>query len=225
MAKMVPLLQLTALALVLLAPAALGVTFDVRPNQQRCLVEEVRRGVPFHGEYSVVDVNEGGDPAAAAARAARFPRQFLVRISEDLTDKELYKNEGTTGKFHFIPENDGPISLCFTDSFRGGWRMHASRSVSLTIRHGITTNDYAEIARKEQLYPLALELRRLEDEVWSVREEMIYQKKREEELRDTNEETNARAAWLPVFALIVLFSSSAWQIAYLKAFFRKKKLI
>ena len=124
---------------------AQAIIFDLKPNVPRCVKEEVRKGIPFTGEYSVSAVDET-DPVGAG----RFPRAFVVRFS-DQEDKELYRNEGVAGNFAFAPENDGPLNLCFTDNVRGGWRVQTPRSVSLKIFHGITTKGYADIAKKEKL--------------------------------------------------------------------------
>uniref|UniRef100_A0A670IHQ7 Transmembrane p24 trafficking protein 10 n=1 Tax=Podarcis muralis TaxID=64176 RepID=A0A670IHQ7_PODMU len=49
------------------------------------------------------------------------------------------------------------------------------------------------IAKVEKLKPLELELRRLEDLSESIVNDFAYMKKREEEMRDTNESTNIRS--------------------------------
>jgi hypothetical protein len=206
-----------------------GVVFDVQPNAQRCLQEQIRKGVPVSGEYSVSA--EEQQPVPVPGRGSRLPRQFLVRFTDATRGTELYKSETAAGTFAFTPEHDGTLDMCFTDSTvggGGGWRAkqhQPARSVALTMRQGVSAQAYADIAKKEQLFPLGVELRRLEDDVWTIREEMIYQRRREEELRDVNELVNTRAAWFAVFALGVLGASTAWQLVYLKRFFQKKKLI
>ena len=98
--------------------------------------------------------------------------------------------------------------------------------------------------------PIATELRRIEDEVYAIKDEITYQKNRETTFRETNglflcrslcffsflsttpccllvptETINARCAWLPIIAILAMGASTAAQIYYLRSFFQKKKLI
>jgi len=50
--------------------------------------------------------------------------------------------------------------------------------VTITIKSGVGAKDYADIAKKENLDPLTLELRKVEDAVDRVMDEMNYMKTR-----------------------------------------------
>jgi hypothetical protein len=54
---------------------------------------------------------------------------------------------------------------------------------------------------------------------------MLYLRAREAELRDLNEATNSRVAWLSIVSLAVCIALCVWQIFYLKNFFQRKKLL
>lgn len=126
-----------------------------------------------------------------------------------------------------------------------------------------------KLAEKEKLKPMELELRKLEDLVKDVIEDMEHLQRREEKMRNTNgndiwitpgtcwileyicfrdialgvvlcadtirlfssllmcflESTNARVQWFSTMTMVVLIALGAWQIVYLKQFFRKKRLI
>uniref|UniRef100_A0A673G5W7 Transmembrane p24 trafficking protein 10 n=1 Tax=Sinocyclocheilus rhinocerous TaxID=307959 RepID=A0A673G5W7_9TELE len=60
------------------------------------------------------------------------------------------------------------------------------------------------IAKVEKLKPLEVELRRLEDLSESVVNDFAYMKKREEEMRDTNESTNTRVLYFSIFSMCCL---------------------
>ena len=47
----------------------------------------------------------------------------------------------------------------------------------------------------------------------------------QQEMRDINEETNSRVAWFSIFSLLVTVVASMVQLAYLKKFFQRKKLL
>lgn len=50
--------------------------------------------------------------------------------------------------------------------------------------------------------------------------EMDYLRQREQKLRDTNESTNNRVKWFAFGTMGMLVSLGAWQVIYLRAYFR-----
>jgi len=69
------------------------------------------------------------------------------------------------------------------------------------------------------------ELRRIEENVNEIVTEMEYLRMREQKLRDTNESTNERVKWFAFGTMGMLAGLGAWQIVYLRAYFRSKHLI
>ena len=49
---------------------------------------------------------------------------------------------------------------------------------------------------------------------------MEYLREREMKLRDTNESTNERVKWFAIGTMGTLISLAAWQVVYLRAYFR-----
>lgn len=91
---------------------------------------------------------------------------------------------------------------------------------------GVGSNsDLFQIAKVEKLKPLEVELRRLEDLSESIVNDFAYMKKREEEMRDTNESTNTRVLYFSIFSMFCLIGLATWQVFYLRRFFKAKKLI
>jgi len=60
------------------------------------------------------------------------------------------------------------------------------RRVELEIKTGVDAKDYSEVAKAEQLKPLELELRKMQDSVNAILVEMLYMRGREETMRNTN---------------------------------------
>ena len=54
---------------------------------------------------------------------------------------------------------------------------------------------------------------------------MDYLRAREQKLRDTNESTNERVKWFGYLTMLMLVSLGAWQVVYLRSYFRSKHLI
>jgi hypothetical protein len=66
---------------------------------------------------------------------------------------------------------------------------HVRRSIDFTLTIGVEATDTQEMARKEHLKPLEVELRVLESVMDSIVDEMEYLKGREAKMRDTNGNT------------------------------------
>ncbi|KAG6470676.1 hypothetical protein ZIOFF_071753 [Zingiber officinale] len=72
---------------------------------------------------------------------------------------------------------------------------------------------------------MELELKKLEDTVKSIHDEMFYLREREEQMQEMNRSTNSRMAWLSFLSLAVCLSVAGLQLWHLKKFFEKKKLL
>lgn len=95
-----------------------------------------------------------------------------------------------------------------------------TRSVELDIDIGADAKDWAAIQATEKLKPVEADLRRMEEMITEVVQEMDYLRNREQKLRDTNESTNNRVKWFGVGTTWLLVGLWAWQILYLRAYFR-----
>ena len=98
--------------------------------------------------------------------------------------------------------------------------MKPSRHVELDIDIGADAKDWSAIQAGEKLKPVEAELRRIEELVGEVVSELDYLRAREQKLRDTNESTNERVKWFALGTMGMLAGLGAWQIVYLRAYFR-----
>ena len=87
------------------------------------------------------------------------------------------KEKAQFGKFAFTAEETGSHHICFSNKGRETTR------VGLDVKVGVAAKDYSEVAKKEHLEPLQVELRRLEDAAREIHEEQLYMRQREEEMR------------------------------------------
>jgi p24 family protein delta-1 len=99
-------------------------------------------------------------------------------------------------------------------------KSNPSRHVELDIDIGADAKDWSGIAAAEKLKPVETELRRIEETVNEIVTEMEYLRGREQKLRDTNESTNERVKWFAFGTMGMLVGLGAWQIVYLRAYFR-----
>lgn len=98
--------------------------------------------------------------------------------------------------------------------------MSPSRHVELDIDIGADAKDWSAIQAGEKLKPVEAELRRIEEVVGEIVQEMDYLREREQKLRDTNESTNERVKWFAIGTMGMLIGLGVWQVIYLRAYFR-----
>ncbi|KAF3357867.1 2-(S)-hydroxypropyl-CoM dehydrogenase [Verticillium dahliae VDG1] len=126
----------------------------------------------------------------------------------------------------FTSHADAAFDVCFENVFSDSRSTpNAFVDVELDIDIGADAKDWSAIQATEKLKPVEAELRRIEELISEVNREMDYLKARELKLRDTNESTNTRVKWFGVGTTFVLVALWAWQIMYLRAYFRSKHLI
>ena len=82
--------------------------------------------------------------------------------------------DATEGKFAFNANAAGPHDVCWDNS-----GSSVQRRIQLDFVAGADAIDYSDVAKKEHLKPLELELRKLEDRVEAVHKELLYQRERE----------------------------------------------
>ena len=98
--------------------------------------------------------------------------------------------------------------------------MNPSRHIELDIDIGADARDWSAIQAQEKLKPMETELRRIEELIQEIVGEMEYLRHREQKLRDTNESTNERVKWFAFGTMGMLVGLGAWQVVYLRAYFR-----
>ena len=92
--------------------------------------------------------------------------------------------------------------------------------MELDIDIGADAKDWSAVQAAEKLRPVETELRRMQESVDEIVQEMEYLRIREQKLRDTNESTNERVKWFAFGTMGMLVALGAWQVVYLRAYFR-----
>lgn len=95
-----------------------------------------------------------------------------------------------------------------------------TRSVELDVDIGADARDWSAIQAAEKLKPVEIELRRIEEVVSEIVNQMEYLRSREQKLRDTNESTNERVKYFALAIMATLVGLGGWQVVYLRAYFR-----
>eukprot|EP01080_Neovahlkampfia_damariscottae_P009950 gene9950-2271_t len=186
--------------------------FYIEPQGQKCFHEEIPANFDVWGKYEL---------------DAPIDQTTDLRIVEVKTGKDVYnKDDLHSGEFTFTAHEGGDYSFCFFSRNTVSYSSHIqARRVSFKVLTGSETVNYQNIARKEHLKPIELNLRMMEDSLKSIYLEYVYFKDREHKMRQVSDSTSSRIKWLGAFSIIVIIASSIFQALYMKSFFRKKKLI
>jgi len=147
---------------------------------------------------------------------------------KDAVGNEYGKPKDIVGeqRMAFTSHADASFDVCFQNYFTGSQRIsNPSRHIELDIDIGADAKDWSAVQATEKLKPVETELRRIEEMVQEIVAEMDYLRTREQKLRDTNESTNTRVKWFAFGTMGMLVALGAWQVVYLRAYFRSKHLI
>jgi hypothetical protein len=153
--------------------------------------------------------------------------QTLNMHIKDAVGNDYGKPKDVVGenRYAFTSHADSAFDVCFENLLTATKpAMNPSRHVELDIDIGADAKDWSEQAG-EKLKPVEADLRRLEEVVGEIVSEMDYLRVREQKLRDTNESTNERVKWFAFGTMGMLVGLGAWQVVYLRAYFRSKHLI
>ncbi|PSK60686.1 endoplasmic reticulum vesicle protein [Elsinoe australis] len=213
---LLPLLALTSLL-----PSVLGLKFDIQahPGHESKDKERCIRNFVQNGQLVVVTATVSG---------SRGDGMMLNMHIKDAVGNEYGKPRDVAGenRYAFTAHADSAFDVCFENVLTSAHVvMEPSRHVELDIDIGADAKDWSAIQAGEKLKPVEADLRRMEELVAEVVEELEYLKIREQKLRDTNESTNERVKWFAFGTMGMLVGLGAWQIVYLRAYFRSKHLI
>ncbi|KAM0254939.1 hypothetical protein ACHAQJ_006247 [Trichoderma viride] len=207
--------------LLLLVSAANALKFDLLAHSGSESLKKERCVRNFVGSDTLVVVTSTVDGFKGDG--------MLVNIHvRDAIGNEYGRAKDVAGESRivFTSHADAAFDVCFENLLVGPNKPKVNlRVVELDIDIGADAKDWSAIQATEKLKPVEAELRRIEEITGEVVREMEYLRTREQKLRDTNESTNNRVKWFGVGTTWLLVILWAWQIMYLRAYFRSKHLI
>lgn len=194
---------------------AFGLRFDIpasKKSEQVCV-----RDFVSEGQLVVIDINSDGSVGDG---------QQLNIYVRDSNGNEYRRKRDFAGEVQvaFTAPQSTAFDVCFENLAQANGRS-LSRSIELDIESGSEARDWNKIQASEKLKPVEVDLRRIEELTDEIVDELNYLKAREERLRDTNESTNRRVRNFSMAVIFVLVALGAWQINYLKSYFRAKHII
>lgn len=195
---------LVGVFLLIISDSAFGIQFKLNGMSTKCLSEDAN--VKDH----------------LLGRFASYPEMVTdiqLRVYNPVNDLIFSKSGVSSSKFAIPVSNGGEHQFCFTNT------GNMDKTIMIEVESSMNKKQLEDIAKKEHLKPLEIELRNIETMVNEFLKNLDYMKTREEAMRDTNESTNARVMWMSVLSMITLVGLGIWQLVFLKNFFVSKKLI
>lgn len=173
----------------------------------------------FMGEGQLVVVNIESDGSADDG-------QLLSLVVRDSSGNEFSRKKEVVGpvRIAFNAPTSSAFDVCLENQLQVRGRA-LKRSVEIDIESGSQARDWNKIQSTEKLQPIEVQLRQIEELTAEVVDELQYLKTREERLRDTNESTNRRVRNFSIMVICVMIALGAWQISYLRNYFKAKHII
>lgn len=206
------------LLLVLLQHWPLGapLEMEILRGKTRCVAEDMSEDALGKFTFQVLP-----DDSSDAAKKGR-PSSVSVNVKGPESDRDVHYKKRLTDEeesYEFTSHTVGLYTICFSNQGKSDTR------VRLQVQTDLAVKDYKKVVQAEHLRPLELLFVRAEDKLQSISTEMSRSRDREAQLRETSMETANRIQWFSILSITVLLTISAWQMFYLKNYFRSKKLL
>ncbi|KAK7374551.1 hypothetical protein VNO80_07982 [Phaseolus coccineus] len=202
----------------LLAPALMcsivdSMLFEVRSSHPKCISEDMKANVISAGNYHVVNHNNVG--------TVPDDHKISVRVRSPYGHGYHYGDNVLFGDFAFTAAESGDYTACFSV------QAHTTDPVTIDFvwKTGVAAKDWNNVAKKGQIDEMELELRKLNEAVTSIHDEMFYLREREIEMQDLTDETNTKMFTYSFISILVCLSVAGLQLWHLKTFFERKKLL
>ncbi|KAJ6813687.1 transmembrane emp24 domain-containing protein p24delta9-like [Iris pallida] len=206
--------SVTLLSFLSLFSLSSSLRFELPSGHTKCITEDIKVGAMAVGKYSVVNPSDS-DPLPET-------HKITVRVTSPYATSMHYGDGVESGNFAFTSSEAGNYLACF-------WTPDYKPALTLTVdfewRTGVAAKDWTNVVKKGQIDEMELELKKLEDTITSIHEEMFYLREREVEMQDMNRATNAKMAWFSFLSLAVCLSVAGLQLWHLKTYFERKKLL
>ncbi|BAT83340.1 hypothetical protein LR48_Vigan03g021500 [Vigna angularis] len=208
-----PLLMVFLLATALMCSIVESMMFELKSTHTKCISEDMKANTFSSGNYHVINPNSVG--------TVPDHHKITVRVHSPngngyhIGDNVLY------GEFAFTAAESGDYSACFSVV------AHTTDTVTINFvwKTGVAAKDWNNGGRKSHIDEMEMELKKLNDAVTSIHDEMFYLRERETERQFLTDETNSKMFNYSFLSILVCLSVAGLQLWHLKTFFERKKLL
>nr|GEV77512.1 transmembrane emp24 domain-containing protein p24delta9-like [Tanacetum cinerariifolium] len=203
-----------AIIIAYLSIMAQSIRFEMESGRTKCISEDIKSNSMTVGRYSLVNPNEG-QPLPQS-------HKFTLRVTSMYGNSYHYADHVQSGQFAFQAVEGGDYMACF---FALDHHPVVKFSIEFDWKSSMAAKDWSNIAKRGTVDAMQLELKKLEDTITSIHEEMFYLREREQGMQQLNFDTNSKMFRLSFLSLFICLSVAGLQVYHLKSFFEKKKLI
>ncbi|XP_078160036.1 transmembrane emp24 domain-containing protein p24delta7-like [Carex rostrata] len=204
----ISLFLLTLQTLTVLSPIQ-AIIVDVPSGKVKCLTEDLRKGTLSYAQYRVVN--------ASASHLT-----ISSRVSDPNGDTMHQLESVESGQFSFEVGTTGRHTACF---WSPQFELAASVSVDVEWKLGFRARNPHDVTGKGKLEAMGMELKKLEDSIKLIYDEMIFLRDREADAQRLNEETASKMSSLSLLSLAICLGVASLQLWHLKTFFQSKKIL
>ncbi|XP_031632975.1 transmembrane emp24 domain-containing protein bai [Contarinia nasturtii] len=187
-----------------------GIRYTHLPNTIKCFKDETQAH-----QLTVIEFEVSDAPGQRIDYEIRDSRKGLLSKKEGMSHQ---------AKASFTTESAETYDICISSHVSPGIRGQ-EHEVSIVTKKGVEARNYDGIEEAGKFKPLEVDLKRLEDMSDAIVQDFAATRKREEEMRSTNESTNNRVLFFSIFSMCCLLGLATWQVLYLRRYFKAKKLI
>jgi hypothetical protein len=126
--------------------------------------------------------------------------------------------------------NETNPRIAFTTYDGGMYRFCAENlnagtvAVNILFKTGVDARDYSLLPDTKDLSPVEIVVNQIAGVVQQIQKELSYVREREEQMRHTNQTIGERVVGYSVLTILMLAGLSVFQVLYLRAFFKAKKI-
>lgn len=183
---------------------------DIKPHQKRCIGQEL----------------DQEDSAIFSFRAIHLVKDFaLHELVAKITDPDggslfdgLVAIDREGQKIEKQIETRGVYKMCF--HLRGG-----AETIRIIIDIDFKHSSSDPSKKVEDISTLESQLKSAEDSLRQISREIDFARRQEDSLKGAGEAVDQRIQWFAFFSIIILLTTSFWQILYLRHYFTSKKLL
>ncbi|KAL2542926.1 Transmembrane emp24 domain-containing protein p24 delta 9 [Abeliophyllum distichum] len=191
-----------------------SIRFELESSQTKCIAEELKINTMTLGKYHIVNSNEG--------HPLPDSHNITVGVTSIYGNAYHHADNVDEGQFAFQAMEEGDYLACF---FAANHEPSATITIDFDWKFGVAAKDWTNVAKKDSVQLMELELKKMLENVASIHDEMLYLREREEEMQKLNRSTNSKMAGLSFLWIFVNLSAAGLQLWHLKFFFEKKKLL
>lgn len=202
------------LILTVLSVVVLSIQMNLQPGDIRCIGQEL-------------DQLDLAVFALSATSKVKDQKQKVFCTITDPEDGSVYDGKITIGakrkEVEYKIEKGGLYEMCF--ELEGGKSPVRIFFHSEYKPHSADGQDLSRKVGKDEIPSLESQLQTVKKNIEDISEVIEHAKKQEMSLKDAGESTSNRIQWFSILSMVILLSTSIWQIIYLRSFFVSKKLL